>query len=519
MKHNQLPKLLAFCLLAAANAAAGVLYVDANSAGPTPPYTNWVTAATNIQDAVAAAVTGDQILVTNGIYQSGGRAEGRVVVDKSVSIQSISGPQFTVISGGGAVRCVYMANGTFLAGFTLTNGLALDSGGGVGFLGAPGLESDAVVSNCVVVGNSAKSGGGAASVLVTGGSMPVGGTLNNCVIISNFATAFQPGNPSLGIGGGTDNCKLNYCKLVGNSAVYGGGGASSSTLSHCTLTGNAGTIEGGGGARWSTLNNCVLTGNVAWNGGGALGGTLNNCTVKGNMATGSNGSAGGVNNCTLNNCIVYYNTAPFWFGTDNYFVASFNYCCTSPLPTSGSGNITDAPLFVDQAGGNLRLQSNSPCINAGNNAYAVGSADLDGRPRIVDGTVEIGAYEFQPDVSGQFLGWLQQYGLPTDGSADYADSDNDLLNNWQEWMAGTVPTDASSALRMLNTTNDVSRVIVTWQSVGNRTYFLERATNLAAAPPFTLLASNIVGQAGTTSFADTNAIGHGPIFYRVGVQP
>ena len=46
-------------------------------------------------------------------------------------------------------------------------------------------------------------------------------------------------------------------------------------------------------------------------------------------------------------------------------------------------------------------------------------------------------------------------------------------------------------------------------------YFLERTPNLVA--PFTLVATNILGQAETTSYADTNAVGAGPFFYRVGV--
>jgi hypothetical protein len=72
-----------------------------------------------------------------------------------------------------------------------------------------------------------------------------------------------------------------------------------------------------------------------------------------------------------------------------------NYCCTTPLPSSGAGNFSNEPLFVDLAGGDLRLQMGSPCINAGNNAYAVGTTDLDGNPRIVGGTVDVGAYEWQ----------------------------------------------------------------------------------------------------------------------------
>ena len=100
-----------------------------------------------------------------------------------------------------------------------------------------------------------------------------------------------------------------------------------------------------------------------------------------------------------NNCIVYFNFP------DNYADwSTLNYCCTAPMPASGWGNITYDPLFVDVTNGDFRLQSNSPCINAGNNAYVTTTTDLDGNPRISGGTVDIGAYEFvSPELLIEYL--------------------------------------------------------------------------------------------------------------------
>jgi hypothetical protein len=181
---------------------------------------------------------------------------------------------------------------------------------------------------------------------------------------------------------------------------------------------------------------------------------------------------------------------------------------------------TSDPLFLNPGIGDYHLQANSPCINAGANFEVSGTNDLDGNPRIVGGTVDIGAYEYQTPSSILSYAWAQQYGLPTDGSVDYLDLDGTGMKNWQKSIAGLNPTNPVSVLAMLPpvVTNSATGATVSWQSVNTRYYYLQRTTNLAAPIAFSALQSNLVGQAGTTSYTDATATNGSSYFYRVGVQ-
>src|SRR5262245_59543115 len=103
-----------------------------------PPFIDWTSAATNIEDAIVSASAGDVIVVTNGVYSSGGKVmagtlTNRVVIDKPITVQSINGAFVTTILGRtardpGPVRGAWLTNGATLSGFSILYGRTLTSG-------------------------------------------------------------------------------------------------------------------------------------------------------------------------------------------------------------------------------------------------------------------------------------------------------------------------------------------------------------------------------------------------------
>ena len=261
----------------------------------------------------------------------------------------------------------------------------VDGGGGV-FSGGTGAT--ATLTGCTISGNSTNgSGGGVFSGTGSSGTV----TLANCTVSGNTIT--------------------NSGSFANNRS---GGGVinfgATAALTNCTVSGNSATGAGGGVENPSgtvTLTNCTVSGNSAYGGGGLLnigGGamaTLTNCTVSGNSATNGGGLANLIGTVTLTNTIVAGQTGG---GDINGGSVLGNYNLIGTGSISGSNNITGvanpglAPLG-DYGGPTqtMALLPGSPAINAGDNSLIPAGVTTDQRgpgfPRIVNGTVDIGAFE------------------------------------------------------------------------------------------------------------------------------
>ncbi|MCK5851812.1 hypothetical protein KAH27_02175 [bacterium] len=394
-------------------------YAAVNSAMPVPPYSSWSTAAANIQDAIDVCPAGGIVLVSNGLYSSGGEiaagSSNRIAIMKPITVMSIAGAENTIITGVKilgykAVRCAYVGEGACLIGFTLTNGATSKTGSENRDINGGGIfiDKNATVSNCVVKNNQAWYRGGGIFI----GSESV---VQNCLIADNLS----------GNGGGVycDSAAVLISSRIFNNESYAGAGVFlnfGAKADRCIVQSNiclsAGMIPGTGGGvaslNGSALNNSLILYNyVEGYGGGVFCGseyvnefmTINNCTISKNEATFKGGGVYCMETlghdmwATVRNSIIYDNLAPEGSNFHNDVSTTvYSYCCTIPEPY-GPENITNIPEFIDKVSGNFHLPGWSPCVNAGTNAFAAMPYDLDGDARIIDGKVDIGCYEFIPE--------------------------------------------------------------------------------------------------------------------------
>ncbi|MBT3294615.1 MAG: hypothetical protein HN919_17175 [Verrucomicrobia bacterium] len=153
-------------------------YVSTNSASDGPG-TSWMNAFHSIQEAVDGAGADDLVLVTNGVYNSGGAVASvydltnRVCITNGITVRSVNGPTQTFIigaadpigtNGTAAIRCASIASNCVLSGFALTNGHTMgatgsspdETSGGGAFLDRGGTLSNCHVRAC----NALQYGGG-----------------------------------------------------------------------------------------------------------------------------------------------------------------------------------------------------------------------------------------------------------------------------------------------------------------------------------------------------------------------
>jgi hypothetical protein len=330
-----------------------------------------------------------------GLYASGGSLD--ISASRIASNQAIGGrggDGITVITpsgsavGNGGLGGRGQGGGLYMNGGSLTIGsstIASDqaaggSGGAFGVAGpggGGGLYSDGTltVSNSTLSGNSAT---GSLSFGAGGGGISnIYGTLtvSNSTLSGNFA----------GAGGGIANwwgtLTVSNSTLSGNSAnadFYGGGGIynlnGTLTVSNSTLTANRADGNGGGLYVYvgsSVLHNTVIAGNFR----GATGTTRDD--VAGALDPGGdyNLIGDGTGMTGLSN------------GVNGNLVGS----STAPIdPLLGPLQDNGGPTFTHA------LLPGSPAIDAGNNAYATNFDQRGpGFPRIVNGIIDIGAFEVQ----------------------------------------------------------------------------------------------------------------------------
>ncbi len=301
------------------------------------------TAKKTIQAAVNAARNGDKVLVGDGTYS------GKVsTIGKSITIQSVNGASATTIKstlfGDGASRTTVVLGQSYAEPQSLLDGFTV-------------------------------TGGNAMSIRNWGGGVRYG-RVQNCIIKNNYGW----------VGGGVAMAILSNCKLLENEALVAGGGGIFLSVENCLIADNE--VD-------STLLEVLLGDNVRAPlmgvGGGLAGASANYCTIVGNT---TKTYGGGIAGSGAENSIIDGNSSDL--GNNNVYLINFHsHLCVPDGSLTGNGCISDAPVFVNAAGGDYTLQSSSPCIDAADYGRSHFNQDLAGNRRVSGSATDMGCYEYQ----------------------------------------------------------------------------------------------------------------------------
>ena len=437
-----------------------------------------------IQEGINAAADGDTVLVQPGTYIENINYNGKSIVLGSLFLTT-GNPAYiteTIIDGNELERTVIIENvtgtTTVLCGFTITNGYCYDGGGGVSCMN----NSSITLKNLIVSNNLTETMGGGIYLHET----------SNATIEDVITTDNACGMSGGGIMISQSEAFLTNVKALNNYAFSAGGGINCQggniIIENSQISGNVSGWSGGGGEMTNTesliMNNVMISENYAEGTGGGLlifGNDgivkLSNSVITGNSGSfGSWGSLGAgvlVGTCTaeFTNVTISDNFCEFagacWvsFGT----IVTFTDCImwnNSPdeigindsptyttevtisysdiqggeagieVPASVAfnwmeGNIDEDPLFAFTGEHLYSLPEGSPCINAGipdTTGLNLPEFDFAGNLRVLDGRIEMGAYEFTTLISTDFIASY------TEGQAPFTVQFIDLTSGYPtEW--------------------------------------------------------------------------------------
>lgn len=214
------------------------IYVDADATG-TPDGTSWDNAYTSLQDALSAAVSGNEIWVADGTYYPD-EGTGQTDNARTATFQLKNG---VAIYGGFASGETNVAERNWTTNPTILSGDI--EGDDAAF--APDIDSD---SDPYTASQIDHFNGGNSYHVVTGSGTNNTSVIDGFTITAGYANG---GINSEGEGGGMYNYYgspvLTNVAFTGNYAEYGGGGlgndSSAPTLTNVTFFGNSATNRGG----------------------------------------------------------------------------------------------------------------------------------------------------------------------------------------------------------------------------------------------------------------------------------